>query len=158
MPQREKYQTRLSQDRAEAVDEYAEDRGISRAEAVRRLITTGLKEKADEEEDQQTDPEKARYEALAEMGEKASAYGLVSLVALLLIRFLAALLIQQLGLTVGTFGALLVNGATLGLFGLALICFIIGVVTVTLAFVSHGVHTGRFGGLLERYSTPRVQP
>lgn len=158
MPPREKYQTRLSQDRAKAVDEYAEDRGISRAEAVRRLITTGLEEKANEEEDQQADPEKARYEALAEMGEKASTVGLVSLFALLLIRLLAALAVQSLGLTVGTFGLLLINGATLGLFGLALVCFMIGVVTVALAFVSHGIHTGRFGGLLERYSTPKVQP
>lgn len=40
---REKYQTRLPADMAEKVDEYKDENDISQAEAVRRLIDTGLK-------------------------------------------------------------------------------------------------------------------
>lgn len=41
---------RLPEDVAERVDQYAEERGISTSEAVRRLITSGL---ADERRDEQ---------------------------------------------------------------------------------------------------------
>lgn len=39
---KERYQTRLPEDKAKEVDEYKENRGISDAEAVRRLVLRGL--------------------------------------------------------------------------------------------------------------------
>jgi hypothetical protein len=42
MPRKERYQTRLDPDDAAAVDEFAEEREIGEAEAVRRLIRAGI--------------------------------------------------------------------------------------------------------------------
>jgi len=39
---KERYQTRLPEDKAKEVDEYKQNRGISDAEAVRRLVLKGL--------------------------------------------------------------------------------------------------------------------
>lgn len=46
MPKK-KYQTRLPADTAEDVDEYRDEHEISQAEAVRRLVSAGLKAEAD---------------------------------------------------------------------------------------------------------------
>jgi hypothetical protein len=52
---REKYQTRLPADMAEKVDEYKDENDISQAEAVRRLVESGLE--AQNEPDDETDDE-----------------------------------------------------------------------------------------------------
>jgi hypothetical protein len=49
MPQ-DRYQTRLPADDAERVDDYVENRDISQAEAVRRLIRAGLEVERDDGE------------------------------------------------------------------------------------------------------------
>jgi hypothetical protein len=51
MPRREQYQTRLDNDTAEKVDEYQDERDLSKAEAVRRLIKEGLESLDDPDDD-----------------------------------------------------------------------------------------------------------
>ncbi len=58
-------QTRLPADSYEAVTEYQESRDISEAEAVRRLITSGL---ADAFEDTDEDADEDQVEAVADGG------------------------------------------------------------------------------------------
>jgi hypothetical protein len=48
---KEPYQTRLDPDDARAVDDFAEDRGVTDAEALRRLVKDGL-EAVDEDENE----------------------------------------------------------------------------------------------------------
>jgi len=57
---RKKYQTRLSDDTAERVEQYIEDRDISEAEAMRRFIGTGL----EVEEYSDDKPRSVRWELL----------------------------------------------------------------------------------------------
>jgi membrane-associated HD superfamily phosphohydrolase len=45
---REKYQTRLPADTSEEVEEYIEEKQISQAEAIRRLVETGLEVERDD--------------------------------------------------------------------------------------------------------------
>jgi len=45
---REKYQTRLPADTSEEVEEYIEENQISQAEAIRRLVETGLEVERDD--------------------------------------------------------------------------------------------------------------
>jgi hypothetical protein len=52
---KEPYQTRLDPDDAGAVDDFAEDRGVTDAEAIRRLVKTGL-EAVDEDEAEDEPP------------------------------------------------------------------------------------------------------
>jgi len=52
MARKDRYQTRLDSDHAERVDQYRDDHDLTQAEAVRRLILTGL----DAEEGQATVP------------------------------------------------------------------------------------------------------
>lgn len=47
---REKYQTRLPADTSEEVEEYIEEKQISQAEAIRRLVETGLEVERDDGE------------------------------------------------------------------------------------------------------------
>ena len=42
MAERQRYQTRLSPDRADRVDDYAAENDLTQSEAVRRLIVAGL--------------------------------------------------------------------------------------------------------------------
>lgn len=48
---REQFNTRLAEDRAEQVHDYADDYSISKSEATRRLITAGLEAELEEEEE-----------------------------------------------------------------------------------------------------------
>lgn len=57
---KQRYQTRLPEDKASEVDEYKQERGISDAEAVRRLVLKGL------DTDQDTDQDTAAQPAEAE--------------------------------------------------------------------------------------------
>jgi hypothetical protein len=51
MPRKERFQTRLNSDDAEAVGEYQDQTGASEAEAIRRLVRAGLDaERTDEDE------------------------------------------------------------------------------------------------------------
>jgi hypothetical protein len=56
---KEPYQTRLDPDDAGAVDDFAEDRGVTDAEALRRLVKAGLEavdeDEADEDDDAETE-------------------------------------------------------------------------------------------------------
>lgn len=79
---REKYQTRLPADMAEKVDEYKDEHDISQAEAVRRLIETGLEVERDDGEILDT-----REMATARANETVRAAGgaLIGLMVLLLL-------------------------------------------------------------------------
>lgn len=49
MPERELYNTRLPNDVADTVDQYSEERGVSKSEALRRLICKGLESERERE-------------------------------------------------------------------------------------------------------------
>lgn len=58
MARKKQYQTRLDPDNAEDVDRYADDRDVTKAEALRRLIRTGLEaETTDETAEEQAETE-----------------------------------------------------------------------------------------------------
>lgn len=82
MPQ-DRYQTRLPADDAERVDDYVENRDISQAEAVRRLIRAGLEVERDDGEIVDT-----RDMATAGVNERARQSGTVLM--LLMLGFLTA--------------------------------------------------------------------
>ena len=80
---REKYQTRLPADMAEKVDEYRDKNDISQAEAVRRLIQSGLEVERDDGEIVDT-----RDMAEARINERARQSG--GILMLLMLGFLTA--------------------------------------------------------------------
>jgi len=91
MPQK-KYQTRLPDDDAERVDEFVENRDISQAEAVRRLIRAGLEVERDDGDILDT-----RDMATARMNERARQVG--TLIMLAVITLLATfLVVAEVGL------------------------------------------------------------
>lgn len=51
---KERYQTRLSDDRAERVDKYVQDHDISQSEGVRRLILAGLEAETETDDSDET--------------------------------------------------------------------------------------------------------
>lgn len=64
MTEKEQVNTRLPPDQYEAVEEYREDRGISRSEAARRLLVAGL------EAEDQGDVEAELREEIADLREE----------------------------------------------------------------------------------------
>ena len=79
---REKYQTRLPADTSEEVEEYIEENQISQAEAIRRLVETGLEVERDDGDILDT-----RGMATARMNETAQTGGgvLIALMVFLLL-------------------------------------------------------------------------
>jgi len=76
-----KYQTRLPADQAERVDEYAEERNISNAEAVRRLIVSGLGEQEQEEEAEgEAAPESGPGKLTLRWGDRGAFIGALGLI------------------------------------------------------------------------------
>jgi hypothetical protein len=153
-----KYQTRLPPDHAEEVDSYADDRGISKAEAVRRLIVAGLETISDPDDetdephgDSTTDKEEERIYKLARLGERATLAGFVFLLlgAAVLLGSLAA--ITQFGLTTGTFGVTLVAGATTACMIGAAVSLGVGAAFIGEAAIRYGVYAGWFGRRLDSY-------
>jgi hypothetical protein len=65
---RDRFQTRLPDDRAEKVYEFQEDRDVSQAEAVRRLLYAGLEAEADEDEDDGAEADEDEKMAMADGG------------------------------------------------------------------------------------------
>lgn len=74
MVTKKQYQTRLDPDDAEAVEEYAEDHGVTDAEAVRRLIKAGLDVEQHDDDDDRLDPDEIREDlrALREEQERTT--------------------------------------------------------------------------------------
>jgi hypothetical protein len=159
-----KYQTRLPPDHAEQVDEYADERGISKAEAVRRLIVAGLDTTTAEADnvtgtggDAAADKEE-RTRKLGQLGERfmLTGIGFAFLAAFVLIGSTAA--ITQFGLTTGTFGISIITwGATLCMTASA-ISLGVGTGLIAETVIRQRVTTGWFGRRLDNYlgSKPAV--
>jgi hypothetical protein len=155
----EKYQTRLPSDHAERVDQFVDERGISKAEGVRRLILAGLDaaeaEEANGEEpaegDAPTDEKREYITNLAQLGERVTLAGIVLALLSAIIPVGSALAVSSYGLTVGSFGATAIVGGTMICFIGALLALGVGIAFIGEALIRYGIYTGWFGKLLDDY-------
>lgn len=158
---REKYQTRLAADHAEAVDRYADERGVSQSEAVRRLIVAGLEAKREEEEEEEAEAsaegaaerteEEERIYNLARLGEKAAIVGIATALLAGIIPIGAGLLIVAFDLTLGTFGANVIVYSSTILFVAATVALVVSALFVGESLIRYGIKVGPVGKRLDRY-------
>ena len=157
MTESEVFQTRLADDRAQAVHQFMDGKNISKAEATRRLIHAGL-EAAEDDQDDQDDVDEAedaerdrtdRLTALARLAEKAAGLTIAFSFLSIVVPLLAVVVIERFGLTVGTFGYNLIIGffrvATLG----AMVAFAVSVALVAYLVAAHRIEAGWFGRRVE---------
>ena len=99
--------TRLPKDQAERVEEYAEERGITEADALRRLIRIGL----DEEEDKPIITDGGQYlrpdehpwvDPLIRVSERLSLYGTVLVTLAFIVPLVPTISVGLFGITPGT--------------------------------------------------------
>ena len=154
MTESEVFQTRLADDRAQAVHQFMDGKNISKAEATRRLIHAGLEAAEDDQNDvdEAEDAERDRTDrltALARLAEKAAGLTIAFSFLSIVVPLLAVVVIERFGLTLGTFGYNLIIGffrfATVG----AMVTFAVSVALVAYLVAAHRIEAGWFGRRVE---------
>lgn len=154
----EMFQARLDDSFADQIHQYRKDRHLSKSEIVRKALrelvieddTTNAASGATPE------PEETRLETAARLGEKAALLSVIFAVLAMLLPIIAALAIEHFSLTLGSFGALLIFGASATTGIVAAVALALSVVLLLEALIREGVHVGPFGDLLEKLLTPKV--
>ena len=150
MTESEVFQTRLADDRAQAVHQFMDGKNISKAEATRRLIHAGLEAAEDDQNDvdEAEDAERDKtglLEVLARFAEKAAILTIAFSFLSIVVPLLAVAVIEGLGLTVGTFGYYLIIGFFFIATGGAMVAFAVSVALVAYLVAAHGIEAGWFG-------------
>lgn len=155
---KETVSSRIPQDDHRRLQQYAEERGITQSDAVRRLIRIGLER---EKENAENAEREDRLQILARLGEKVSLVGILLAFLTLAVPIFSSLAVTTFDLTIGQFGAYLVLGITLLLAIASTVLVGLSLGLVIYLLTRYGIENGWFGrhlkGLLDT-PEPEVTP